>query len=60
MADDKTKQTWQDRDRVASEQAYELQYFADKHGISIGKARDLIDRFGNDREALDREASKFA
>ncbi len=57
MADDKTKQTWQDRERVAGEQAYELQYFADKHGIGISKARDLI---GNDRATLGGEASKIA
>ena len=57
MADEKSKQTWQDRHRVAGEQAYELRHFADKHGI--GKARDLIGRFGNDRETLHRETSKI-
>lgn len=44
-------------DRAAGEQ--EIEYFAATHGISAEAARDLIDRFGNDRETLEREAAKL-
>ena len=60
MSDDKTKQDNRDRVQVAGEQGYEVAYFAAKHNISLDQARGLIDRFGNDREKLDREASKLA
>ena len=60
MADDKSKQDGRDDSQVAGDQGYEIGYFADKHGISREKARELIERYGNDRAALDREASKIA
>ena len=60
MADDKSKQDGRDRSQVAGEEGYEVAYFAEKHGISREKARELIERHGNDRKALDREASKIA
>ena len=60
MADDKTKQDGRDRSRVAGDEAYEVQHFAERHGISREKARELIERHGNDRATLDREASKIA
>ena len=60
MSDDKTKQDERDRSRVASGQPYEVQYFAEKHGIRMDKARELIERYGNDREALAREVSRIA
>ncbi len=58
MADDKTKQDGRDRSRVAGEEGYEVAYLSEKHGISREKARKLIERHGNDRSTLDREASK--
>jgi hypothetical protein len=60
MADDKSKQDNRDRRRVAGGQDYEVEHLATKHNISLEKARSLIDRFGNDREKLDREASRIA
>jgi hypothetical protein len=60
MADDKTKQDNRDRLRVAGEQDYEVEYFARRHNISIERAKSLIERYGNDREKLDREASRIA
>lgn len=60
MADDKSKTGGQDRSRVAGDQDYEVQHFAEANGISIEIAMDLIDRFGNDRETLEREARKLA
>jgi hypothetical protein len=59
MADDKSKIGKQDRIRVASGQEYEIRDFADKFNISPGQARDLIERFGNDRETLECEARKL-
>jgi hypothetical protein len=45
-------------DRAAGEQ--EVRYFAATHGLSIETVRDLIDRFGNDRKTLEREAALAA
>jgi Protein of unknown function (DUF3606) len=59
MADDKTKVDARDRNRVAAGQDYVVQFFAQEHGISIEQARSLIDKFGNDRRVLDREAWKL-
>lgn len=36
-----------------------LQRFADRYGISLNQAKNLVARFGNDRETLDREAGKL-
>lgn len=56
MADDKTKQDGRDRGRVSGSEAYEVEYFAQKHGLSAEQARDLIAEVGNDREKLDAAA----
>ena len=59
MADDKSNVGEPDRSRVSGSEAYEVSYFAQKHGISAEQARELIERHGNDRETLDREAEKL-
>ncbi len=59
MADDKTKTDERDRSQVAGGEAYEVEYFAQKHGLSAQQARDLIADVGNDREALDRAAEEI-
>lgn len=59
MADDKGKIGQQDRIRVASGQEYEVRDFAERFGLTDGEARDLIERFGNDRETLEGEAKKL-
>ena len=48
MADDKTKTDARDQDYVVAQ-------FALHHGISHDQARSLIEKFGNDRQALMRE-----
>jgi hypothetical protein len=58
MADDKTKTGRQDRSRVAAEQDYEVHDIADKFDISP-QAKRLIERHGNDRGMLEREARKL-
>ena len=60
MADDKSKVGKQDRAKVAGGQDYEVQDFAQKHGVTPQQARDLIARHGNDRETLEREVRKLA
>ena len=59
MPDDPNKRDFRDRDRVAGEEDYEVQYFADQSGISIDQVRELIKRFGNDRVVLEREVAKM-
>lgn len=58
MADNKQNVGEPDRSRVSGSEDYEVRYFADKHGISMDQARDLIARHGNQREALDRAAEQ--
>jgi hypothetical protein len=59
MSDDKTNRGAADRARVAGGESYEVDYFAQKHGISRDQAQSLIDRHGNDREKLDEAAQKL-
>lgn len=56
MADDKSKRDFRDRDRVSADEDYEIEYFAQKVGITPQQVRDLIARHGNSRETLEREA----
>ena len=59
MADDRTNVGNRDRSRVASGEGYEVEYFAQKHGITADEARNLIRQHGNNRKTLDREAEKL-
>jgi len=59
MADDKSQRGGADRRTVAGGEAYEVDYFAEKHGLTRDQAQALIDRVGNDREKLDAEAEKI-
>ena len=52
MADDKSKKDNRDRLRVAGGEDYEVQYLAEQTGITPEQARELIKRYGNDRETL--------
>jgi hypothetical protein len=58
MTDDKTKVGEPDRSRVAADQDYEVRYLANRYSISVEQARDLIARYGNDRQKL-HEAAKW-
>jgi 3-hydroxyisobutyrate dehydrogenase-like beta-hydroxyacid dehydrogenase len=59
MADDPNKQDGRDRSKVAGEQDYEVQHFAQANGITPDQTRELIGKHGNDRETLEREAKKM-
>lgn len=56
MSDDKARRGAADRNRVAADEPYEVGYFAAKHDITPDQARDLIEKHGNDRAALDKAA----
>jgi hypothetical protein len=51
MADDKTRAP--DRSRIMTGQDNELRQFADTHGISVRQVRELVERVGNGRSALE-------
>jgi len=42
-----------DRKLVASEEQYEVAYFAKKHGISTDRAKEILARAGRSREKAD-------
>lgn len=56
MADDKGKRDFRDRDRVSANDDYEVEYFAQKVGLTPQQVRELIRKHGNARETLEREA----
>jgi hypothetical protein len=56
MADDKSKKDFRDRDRVSADEDYEVEYFANKAGITTQQVKELIAKHGNQRETLEREA----
>jgi hypothetical protein len=47
MTDDKTKRDKRDRNAVSADAGCELQYFAQRNGLSIDEARVLIGQFGD-------------
>jgi hypothetical protein len=59
MSDNKSHIGEPDRSLVAGGERYEVQHLAERTGISPDEARELIARFGNDRETLEREARKL-
>lgn len=44
---------YRDRKLVASEEPYEVAYFAEKHGIGAEEAREILDRAGRGRQKAD-------
>jgi Protein of unknown function (DUF3606) len=59
MTDDKTKKDERDRSRVAADEGYEIEYLAETTGITRTQAIALIQKHGNDRATLLREARKL-
>lgn len=60
MPDDKSRMDARDRLRVAGGEDYEVQYLADNANITRAQARELIKRYGNNREVLMEHARKLA
>ena len=47
------------RSQTRAGQAYGVFYFAEKHGLTLEQAEQLLRKHGNDRATLDREAQKL-
>jgi hemerythrin superfamily protein len=60
MPDSKSKRGTRDRARVSADETYEVEYFAERHGISRQEAQALIERVGNDRAKLDAAIAEKA
>jgi hypothetical protein len=45
--------------RLPSDAPYNADYFAKKHDISLGQARELMRKIGRDRDKLNRAAAKL-
>lgn len=58
MSDNKQMQDGRDRAKVNKEEQYEVAYFAQKHGLSASKAREILDEAGPSREAADAAATR--
>ncbi|UYQ95633.1 DUF3606 domain-containing protein [Chitinophaga horti] len=54
MSDDKDLKGGRDREQVAAGQAYEIEYFQHKLGVSRNDVLEAISKVGNDREALEK------
>ena len=59
MSDNKKKRGAEDRRKVAGGEGYEVNYFANKHGITREQARNLIKKIGNNRDKLNKAAEKL-
>jgi hypothetical protein len=59
MNHNKSKQDNRDRSRVAIDEDYEVDYLAERAGLTVAQARELIRKHGNDRETLMREAQRL-
>ena len=58
MADDGTKVEAEDGSRDGASGHDEVERFARYYDISVEQARHLIDKFGSNKQVLDREAWK--
>ncbi|TIT02493.1 DUF3606 domain-containing protein [Mesorhizobium sp.] len=57
MADDKSKRDFRDRNKVSSDDDYEVNFFALQNNITPEQVRELIRKHGSDRATL-TEAAK--
>lgn len=58
MADNKDLRDGRDRSRVAGEEPYEVQYMADRYGVSPEEIRRLIEEVGNNRQEIEEALQK--
>lgn len=59
MSDDSSHGGENQRTHVVAGERHDLERFASRHGISTAEARELFERFGHDRNALEWEARKL-
>ena len=55
MADNKNIRDERDRSQVDGHDPNELQYIADKYGVSIEDIKTIISRAGNNRNDIEKE-----
>ena len=60
MADDPTKKRPQDSSRVNVNEKYELQYWADRFGVTPDRVRQAVEKVGTSAEAVEREITRAA
>jgi hypothetical protein len=60
MADNKSKRGKRDRSRIALSEAYEVNYFARKHGLSRVQAEKIIKQAHGSRERANALAERTA
>ena len=58
MADDKSKTGGPDRKRVSGSERYEIQYEAEKQGVSPGVIRSAIKKAGPSREKVEKQIKR--
>jgi hypothetical protein len=58
MSDDKNKQDGRDRSQVAGNEDYEINYMAEKLGVTAERVREAIKAVGNDRQKIEEYLSK--
>lgn len=59
MSDDTDNRGAQDPARGAGEQDYEVRHFAEKHGIIVERAQELIEQHRNSRDELAAAAERL-
>lgn len=58
MADDPNKRGPQDRSRISLTEPYDVQYWADKFGVSKERLGEAVRKVGHSVEAVSRELSQ--
>jgi len=58
MADDKTKQDFRDRNRIAANEEYEVNHVAKQHGVSREVVLAAIEAVGTDRNKVNEYLSQ--
>jgi Protein of unknown function (DUF3606) len=60
MADDPMKKRPQDSSRININERLELQYWADRFGVTQERVRQAVEKVGNSAEAVEREIKRVA
>jgi len=59
MRDNKSIVTGPDSTPAIGADDYDLHAFARRHGLTPDEVREMVERVGDDRDALEREAAKL-
>jgi hypothetical protein len=59
MGDDKTFTNPEERKHAAGDDAFKVRHIAERHGIPLETARDLLHRLGDDPAKLEREIHRL-